>query len=201
MLRRIATAAPAAWMLVFVACGGAPASEDAAPPAAAGPPAGEWFVERAKEVGLEFSGHIPADVGLVRAIDRGQKTVDHLDGYIEHLDAKRGPIDPVKLAAIVRKTRETGTWVVPTMVLWETILGSASLQEMAAFPELKYMPRRMVEGGVGGRAQQVRQRDPAQPHPDATEKPPPGMAEDGLRAGTHWICHWIAPQRFVTHSS
>jgi imidazolonepropionase-like amidohydrolase len=99
----------------------------------------------AKEVGMEFSGHIPADVGLIRAIDRGQKTVDHLDGYIEHLDAKRTAIDPAKLADVVRKTRETNTWVVPTMVLWETILGSASSEQMAAFPELKYLPRRMVE--------------------------------------------------------
>jgi hypothetical protein len=99
----------------------------------------------AREVDLEFSGHIPADVGLIRAIDRGQKTVDHLDGYIEHLNAKNAPIDPRKLAEIVQKTRATQTWVVPTMVLWETILGSAKLDEMAAFPELKYMPRQMVE--------------------------------------------------------
>jgi imidazolonepropionase-like amidohydrolase len=103
------------------------------------------MAKTAKEVGLEFSGHIPADVGLIRAIDRGQKTVDHLDGYIEHLNAKNGPIDPVRLAEIVKKTRDTNTWVVPTMVLWETILGSAKADEMAAFPELKYMPRRMVE--------------------------------------------------------
>ncbi|MGH7946830.1 MAG: amidohydrolase family protein, partial [Opitutaceae bacterium] len=101
------------------------------------------MAKTATEAGMEFSGHIPADVGLVRAIDRGQKTVDHLDGYIEHLNARSAPIDPVKLEAIVRKTRETQTWVVPTMVLWETILGSAQLDEMAAFPELKYMPRRM----------------------------------------------------------
>jgi hypothetical protein len=103
------------------------------------------MAKTAREVGLEFSGHIPADVGLVRAIERGQKTVDHLDGYIEHLDAKRGPIDPAKLADIVRQTRDTHTWVVPTMVLWETIVGSARLDELTAFPELKYMPQRMVD--------------------------------------------------------
>lgn len=99
----------------------------------------------AKEVGIEFSGHVPADVGLVRAIERGQRTIDHLDGYIEHLNAKDGPIDPAKLAAIVKLTRDSGTWVVPTMVLWETILGSASARELEAFPELKYMPRAMVD--------------------------------------------------------
>ena len=100
----------------------------------------------AKEVGLEFSGHVPADVGLVHAIKSGQRTIDHLDGYIELLGAKSGPIDPAKLAELVTLTRETDTWVVPTMVLWETIIGSAEPVELAAFPELKYVPRRMVDG-------------------------------------------------------
>lgn len=100
----------------------------------------------AKDAGIEFSGHIPADVGLVHAIEQGQRTVDHLDGYIEHLDAKNSPIDRMKLAAIVKLTRDTGTWVVPTMVLWETIIGAANAGELASFPELKYMPRATVDG-------------------------------------------------------
>lgn len=113
------------------------------------------LAKTAKEVGIEFSGHIPADVGLVRAIDRGQRTVDHLDGYIEHLEAKDAPVDRAKLEAIVKKTRESGTWVVPTMVLWESILGSASPEERAAFPELKYLPRSMVENWKSGYARRV----------------------------------------------
>jgi imidazolonepropionase-like amidohydrolase len=45
----------------------------------------------------------------------------------------------------VKLTRETGTWVVPTMCLWETILGSADLEKMSGYPELKYMPADQVE--------------------------------------------------------
>lgn len=105
----------------------------------------ESLAQTAKEVGIEFSGHIPADVGLVRALDLGQRTVDHLDGYIEFLGAQNAPIDPDKLDEIVNKTRATGTWVIPTMVLWETILGAADPEEREAFPELKYLPRSMVE--------------------------------------------------------
>jgi hypothetical protein len=63
----------------------------------------EAMAKTAKEVGIEFSGHIPADVGLVRAIDLGQRTVDHLDGYIEHLQAQDAPVAPEKLAEIVKK--------------------------------------------------------------------------------------------------
>ncbi|HET6409758.1 MAG TPA: amidohydrolase family protein, partial [Chthoniobacteraceae bacterium] len=105
----------------------------------------EAMAKTAREVGIEFSGHIPADVGLVRAIDLGQRTVDHLDGYIEYLNAQDTPIDRGKLDEIVRKTRDTGTWVIPTMVLWETIIGAANPNEMEAFPELKYMPGQMVQ--------------------------------------------------------
>ncbi len=98
----------------------------------------------AKEVGIRFAGHIPADVGLKHAIEMGQETVDHLDGYIEYLGATNAPVDRAKLAEAVKLTRETGTWVIPTMCLWETILGAADLAKMSAYPELKYMPPDMV---------------------------------------------------------
>ena len=110
----------------------------------------------ADEVGIRFAGHIPADVGLVHAIARRQETVDHLDGYIEHLDAETRPLDPAKLAEIVRLTREAGVAVVPTMVLWEAIIGSANLDEMTAFPELKYMPPATVAAWTRNYAAQTR---------------------------------------------
>ena len=106
----------------------------------------EAMARTAKEVGMRFGGHIPADVGLVHAIEQGQETVDHLDGYIEYFGGHpdiRG--EPAKLAGIVKRTRETGTWVVPTMCLWETILGAADLEKMSNYPELIYMPPDQVE--------------------------------------------------------
>ena len=98
----------------------------------------------ADEVGIRFAGHIPADVGLVHAIERRQETDDHLDGYIEYLGAEDGPVDPAKLATIVKLTRDTGTAVVPTMPLWETIIGAADLEKLLAYPELRYMPAKEV---------------------------------------------------------
>lgn len=103
------------------------------------------MAKTAKEVGIEFSGHIPAAVGLVPAIKAGQRTVDHLDGYIEHLKAQDAPVDAAKLQEIVAFTKETGTWVVPTMALWEAIIGSADADVVTNLPELKYLPKRMVE--------------------------------------------------------
>src|SRR5687767_9314930 len=57
MVRRIGAAAAAAWVLLCIACGGGsttPTAESASSSAATNAMAGEWFVERAKETGLDF---------------------------------------------------------------------------------------------------------------------------------------------------
>lgn len=99
----------------------------------------------ARQVGIAFAGHIPTDVGILHAIARGQETIDHLDGYIEHLQGDRGPLEPNALAEVVKLTREARIAVVPTMILWETIIGAGDPAALNAFPELKYMPKAEVE--------------------------------------------------------
>lgn len=117
----------------------------------------------ARESGIRFAGHVPADVGLRHAIEMGQETFDHLDGYIEFLDAFDRPLDRGRLEEAVRLTREAGAWVVPTMVLWEVgIIGAGDAEEMSAWPEMRYWPREnmpMVVEGVEGWA--GRQRNAA----------------------------------------
>ena len=104
----------------------------------------------AQEVGIRFAGHVPADVGLEHAILMGQETFDHLDGYIEFLDAFEGEVDEDRLEYIVRMTRAAGAWVVPTMVLWEVgIIGRGDANELASYPEMRYWPGFQVEGWEG----------------------------------------------------
>ena len=100
----------------------------------------------AQEVGIRFGGHVPADVGLEHAILMGQETFDHLDGYIEYLDAFEGDVDEDRLQAIVRLTRDARAWVVPTMVLWEVgIIGRGDADELMRRPEMRYWPAQGVE--------------------------------------------------------
>jgi cytosine/adenosine deaminase-related metal-dependent hydrolase len=94
----------------------------------------------AKEVGIRFGGHVPAGVGLLHAIQAGQETFDHIDGYIEYVNGAAGPIDTAKLNEVVRLTKQAGAWIVPTMALWETLQGTLDLQTVTSYPELKYMP-------------------------------------------------------------
>ena len=113
----------------------------------------------ARAEGIRFAGHVPADVGLAHALEMGQETIDHVDGYVEHLGADGAPLDEAKLAEAVRLTKKADAWIVPTMALWETLLGVASIEKLLGYPELKYMPAQMV--GAWEKAHRARQAAPA----------------------------------------
>jgi imidazolonepropionase-like amidohydrolase len=112
----------------------------------------------ARAEGIRFAGHIPAEVGLAHALEMGQETIDHVDGYVEHLGADGAPLDEAKLAEAVRLTKKSGAWIVPTMALWETLLGVTSIEKLLGYPELKYMPAQQVQAWE--RAHHARQAAP-----------------------------------------
>ena len=112
----------------------------------------------AREVGIRFAGHVPADVGLAHALEMRQETIDHVDGYVEHLNAEGAPLDEAKLAEVVRLTKRSGAWIVPTMALWETLLGVTPVEKLLGYPELVYMPAQQVQAWE--RAHRARQADP-----------------------------------------
>lgn len=99
----------------------------------------------ANEAGIRFGGHVPSDVGLARAIEAGQETFDHIDGYMEHLNGYDGPIDQERLQSIVRDTKAGGAWIVPTSALWEVLFNAIPLDELRAYDELRYVSPQQVE--------------------------------------------------------
>jgi imidazolonepropionase-like amidohydrolase len=117
------------------------------------------MAKTAKGVGIRFAGHVPADVGLIHALEMGQETIDHVDGYIEYLNGDAGPVDEAKLADVVRRTKAAGAWIVPTMALWETLIGYADLDTLAALPELKYAPPQQVEQWKSAHRNRLNQPD------------------------------------------
>jgi len=103
------------------------------------------MAKTAKEVGIRFGGHVPAAVGVTHALEMGQETIDHIDGYAEQLDGLTKPVDEKALQDLVAKTKKAGAWIVPTLVVWETLRGPITLQSRTDLPELRYMPRTQVE--------------------------------------------------------
>jgi hypothetical protein len=118
------------------------------------------IAETAREVGITFGGHIPDEVGLSRALEAGQATVDHLDGYMPLLVRAgvrtdgdtgffgyklAGAVDEKKIAETARRTREAGVWNVPTESLIDhLLLRELSAAELESREELRYVPRPML---------------------------------------------------------
>ena len=117
--------------------------------------------EEADRVGIRWAGHVSLDVGLHRALETGQASIDHLDRYVEALLPEGADptaeeagffgyglverADRSKIPEVARATAEAGVWNVPTQSLIERLLAPASPEEMAARPEVRYMPDETVE--------------------------------------------------------
>lgn len=102
------------------------------------------MAKTAAEEKMRFGGHVPAEVGLLRALDAGQETFDHIDGYAEYLEADKGPVDAKKLADVVEKTKAAKAWIVPTSALWEVLFGTIPLDKLTSYAELRYVPPQAV---------------------------------------------------------
>ena len=103
------------------------------------------MAKTAREEGIRFGGHVPAEVGLEHAIAMGQETFDHIDGYAELLEAANGPVDEKKLTAIVKKSKDANVWIVPTSALWEVLFDTIPLDTLKSYAELKYVPQTAVD--------------------------------------------------------
>lgn len=113
------------------------------------------MAETAREVGIRFGGHVPDAVGLAHAIEMGQETFDHLDGYTIFMDGTSQPVSDEALAEAAQLTVDSGAWVIPTMVLWEVLYGTIDLETMRSLPELTYMPPAMVASWISTHEQRL----------------------------------------------
>lgn len=91
----------------------------------------------ARELGIDFAGHITDELDAFEAMEAGQASIDHLDNLLETVGGDEG-----RFAELVEAAVEHGTGIVPTEVLWETAFlappSSAELLEERG--EVRYMP-------------------------------------------------------------
>jgi imidazolonepropionase-like amidohydrolase len=122
-----------------------------------GVPLDSWdrMVEVAREVGITYGGHVPADVGIHHAIETGMATIDHLDGFIEvtRIDglefndrgARYRATDHEKLDALAAELAEYRVWQVPTQYLWNHLNGYVDPDSLLALPEFRYISPQLRE--------------------------------------------------------
>ena len=120
------------------------------------------MAEAAHAAKLPFGGHIPEEVGLVGALDARQASIDHFDRYVEFLVPPGTDVggresgffgsgwvdlaDESRIPEAVRRTIAAGTWNVPTLSLVEHLASGEAAEAMIAWPEMRYMPRRVLDG-------------------------------------------------------
>jgi imidazolonepropionase-like amidohydrolase len=105
---------------------------------------------KADELKIPFAGHVPADVGIHRALEAKYASIDHLDGYVEALVKPgttseffgvnlMGQVDETGIPALVKATRAAGVWQVPTQVLLDNLLNDETADALTSRPEMKYV--------------------------------------------------------------
>jgi imidazolonepropionase-like amidohydrolase len=116
----------------------------------------------AKETGIPFVGHVSYNVGVWMAIEAGQSSIDHMDGFIEAItpgidtlaEQQAGLFgswiayraDESKIPALVSKLAERKVWVVPTQALAERWQSSQPASVYLSAPEMKYMKPEELKG-------------------------------------------------------
>lgn len=138
-------------------------------------------VQAAAEAGTHVAGHVSEDVGVARALQAGQATIDHLDGYPRYLlppeidpsstDAGFYGVnllewmDDERIRQVARETRDAGVWIVPTNTMIANVaLTSPSAEDLAARPQMAYLPPDLVQGWVQSKQGRV---DTINREPDA----------------------------------
>ena len=128
----------------------------------------DTIAKTAREVNIPFAGHVPDQVGVVHAIESRQSTIEHLDHYLQAMEADDSPIrnadpktramelpfhlDVRKMAKLARATREAGVWNVPTMAVWDRFYSKDDGETLRRqMPELRYLSRSLVDQWVRGK--------------------------------------------------
>lgn len=68
-------------------------------------------LDEAKAQGLPVAGHVPRAVGVAGVVASGQRSIEHLDGYVPFTG------EPVMDAALVAATARATVWNCPTLVV------------------------------------------------------------------------------------
>ncbi|MGM0945000.1 MAG: amidohydrolase family protein [Bacteroidota bacterium] len=129
-----------------------------------------WEIAKtAKEENIPFGGHVPLAVGIDNALGSGFKSVEHMDGYLEGLLPDDLDIDPTtsgpfnlkladqvlmeKLPDLIVKTLQQGTYIAPTLTLFDRYFGYIPADEFRLAPEMKYLPGPLIQQWVNTKKQ------------------------------------------------
>ncbi|MHA1979444.1 MAG: amidohydrolase family protein, partial [Candidatus Hodarchaeales archaeon] len=120
------------------------------------------ILNAAKKRNLPVVGHVPWKLSLEEVMEAGQKSVEHLDGYLHMIQADNSPVNPKsflslqdklkafedvinnvdlkKLPEAAKNTAESGIWHCPTLVVKQKRIPYEEAQKAMKEPHMKYVP-------------------------------------------------------------
>ncbi len=114
----------------------------------------EAILRTAGEEELPVVGHAPRQAGLEQTLTSGQRTLEHMSGYIDS-DAAAYLVPETRLAEYAAMAREAGVWVCPTIGVYQKHVPDAELATLEERPEMvyvspamKFLWRRMFRPGA-----------------------------------------------------
>ncbi len=99
----------------------------------------EAIANEANKLNFPFGGHVPADVGIERALGAGQISIDHMDGYLQMVGGDKREMTDDDFRAMIEMTKHSGSWVVPTHELFNVLIGGGDVAALTARPENRYL--------------------------------------------------------------
>jgi imidazolonepropionase-like amidohydrolase len=119
----------------------------------------------AHEQNIPFAGHVSFQVGVWRAIEAKQQTIDHMDAFVEGLIPGiekmseeetglfgmfvAGKADTTRIPKLMKALRENNVWVVPTQALAERwFTPDRTAESFRSDPEMKYIEPKTLDNWV-----------------------------------------------------
>ena len=126
------------------------------------------MVRTANEQNIPFAGHVSFEVGVWKAIEAKQQTIDHMDAFVEGLipgiekmtEEETGlfgmfvadKADTSLIPKLMKALRDNNVWVVPTQALAERWFSPARTAEsFRSDPEMKYMDSKTLDNWVNAK--------------------------------------------------
>ncbi|MFW6175437.1 MAG: amidohydrolase family protein [Acidobacteriota bacterium] len=124
------------------------------------PDAYRAVLDASSEAGVPVAGHVPGGVPFDEVLTAGQRSIEHLDGYVDVIEAEGSPlrdrwswlklylavpVDTERIAAAARATAAAGVWNVPTLTQKAKIDRPEVVTGWLEDPRLRYLPEELVE--------------------------------------------------------
>lgn len=124
-----------------------------------GPEEYRAVLAEAGRLGVPVAGHAPNGVPLEEILAGGQRSIEHLGGYLDEIEAEDSPfrdrwswlklylavpVDSEKVADVARATAEAGTWNVPTLTVKARIDRPEVVEGWLDDPLLRLLPEELL---------------------------------------------------------